>query len=106
MISMDDVLEKIEYENIEGEKTDHKATIYALSTCAFCRKAINFVRDNNVAFRYVYLDKIPLETKKEVKAELKSRYKNLPVFPVLVVDDDKALSGFTESQWKEALDIS
>ena len=53
-----------------------------------------------------YLDQLDFDLKREVKQELKSKFENLPVFPVLVVDDDEALSGFTEEKWSERLDLS
>jgi hypothetical protein len=43
--------------------------------------------------------------KRTVKSELKTRYASLPVFPVLIIDDTEAVSGFSEEKWKEILDI-
>ncbi|MHA1889163.1 MAG: glutaredoxin domain-containing protein, partial [Promethearchaeota archaeon] len=48
----------------ENGKVDHQdITVYALSTCGFCRRGLQFLRDRQVKFRYVYVDKIPYEVK-------------------------------------------
>jgi glutaredoxin len=95
----------LNYKEVDGSKKDHDVIVFALSTCAFCRKAISFLKDNDVAFRYIYLDQVDVEKKREVKADLKGRFESVPVFPLLVVDEDVALSGFTESEWREAVGL-
>lgn len=79
--------------------------VYSLSTCAFCRRAIEYLKKNDVQFRYAHLDQIDVETKRSVKRELSERFDNIVVFPILVVDDQRAYSGFTESVWGRALDL-
>jgi glutaredoxin len=95
----------VEYKQITGERTDHDVTVYSLSTCAFCRRAIEYLKSMNVQFRYAHLDQFDVDTKRAVKRELAERFDNIVVFPILVVDDQKAFSGFTESVWARALDI-
>ncbi|AFG36469.1 glutaredoxin family protein [Spirochaeta africana] len=90
---------------VEGDRSDKDLIVYALSTCAFCRKAMDFLSEHGFGYSYVYLDELELETKRSLKADLKARFKKLPVFPILVIDDDEALSGFVEARWKEALGI-
>lgn len=102
---MERAIDKISYKHIEGERQDHDAVIFALSTCAFCRRAVEYLKSRNVQFRYTYLDQIDLETKRVVKKELSERFDNIVVFPILVVDDQRAYSGFTESVWARALDL-
>ena len=103
---MASMIDKLEFSEQEGTVQEHDLTVYALSTCAFCKKAIRFLQDHDVKFRYIYLDTINPMVKRTVKSELKSRYSSLPVFPVLVIDDREAISGFSEEKWKEILDIA
>jgi glutaredoxin len=103
---MASMIDKLEFSEQEGTVQKHDLTVYALSTCAFCKKAIRFLQDHDVKFRYIYLDTINPMVKRTVKSELKSRYSSLPVFPVLVIDDREAISGFSEEKWKEILDIA
>lgn len=66
---------------------------------------MDFLSQHGFEFSYVYLDNLEIETKRQVKASLKERFQKLPVFPILVIDDSQALSGFVEERWKEALGI-
>ncbi len=102
---MERATDKVTFEQVTGTRNDHDAVVYSLSTCAFCRRAINYLKDAGVSFRYAHLDKIDVETKRSVKRELAERFDNIVVFPILVVDDQRAFSGFTESVWARALDL-
>ena len=89
----------------DGFRPELKLTLYALSTCAFCKRAIDFLKAHDLDFRYIYLDKIDVEVKRSIKAELKEKYESLPVFPVLTIRDERALSGFREDEYRRTLDI-
>ena len=102
---MASAIETLEFTVEEGGNRDHALTIYALSTCAFCKRAIEFLRGQDVGFRYIYLDKIDPSVKTRVKSELKQKYDNIPVFPVLVIDDQRALSGFNQNRWQAELGL-
>ena len=103
---MASAIDTLDFTVEELSRGDHTLTIYALSTCAFCKRAIQFLKDQDISFRYIYLDKIDLVVKTRVKSELKSKYDNIPVFPVLVIDDQRALSGFNEDRWRSELGIA
>ena len=102
---MASTIEKLEFTMAPGGNKAHSLTVYSLSTCAFCKRAIDFLKDQDVDFRYIHLDTINPMVKATVKSELKKKYDNLPVFPVLVIDDERALSGFNENTWKTELGI-
>jgi len=98
-------LESLEYIQ-EGKKDIGKSvTVYALSTCGFCRSALQFLRNSDCKFQYVYVDKIPYETKQKVKEELQEKYEKRVVFPYLVIDDSEILVGFVEEDWKKTLGL-
>jgi glutaredoxin-like protein NrdH len=100
---MSSVLDNVEYNEVPGSREPFRLTVFALSTCAFCKRAMRFLQDHDYRYRYVYLDQLGFDLKREVKTELKSRFESIPVFPVLMVDDSEALSGFTEEKWSERL---
>ncbi len=102
---MEREIDKVKYKTVEGKRQDHDVTVFSLSTCAFCRRAIEFLKNNDVQFKFVHLDLIDVDTKRSVKRELSERFDNIVVFPILVVDDQKAYSGFTESVWARAVDL-
>jgi glutaredoxin-like protein NrdH len=97
------MLETLEYIHEEGSDSNHRVVVYALSTCGFCKRAMEYLRGRSIDFRYVYLDLLPLEVKNVAKEELKNRFQRSLVFPFLVVDDSVSLTGFTQERWDEAL---
>jgi glutaredoxin len=99
------MLDTLDYTLVEGQKRDHEVTIFALSTCGFCKRAMAFLDVNGFAYRYVYVDKIPLETKTEVKRLLKEKYSDDIAFPFATIDGADHLVGFIEADWKRSLGL-
>ncbi len=102
---MEDILGELRYKHRKGRRRDQELTVFSLSTCGFCKRALAFLSDNGFAYRFVQLDKIPPEAKRRVKDELHTRFNTSPVFPVLVVDGKRAVTGFTEDQWRKLLKL-
>ncbi|MFP4112821.1 MAG: glutaredoxin family protein [Spirochaetota bacterium] len=102
---MSDTIDKVDFTEVPGSSERYELTVYALSTCAFCKRAMEFLTEHGVGYRYVFLDQLDFDLKRAVKQELKERYENLPVFPVLTIDGKEAISGFTEERWSERLGI-
>ncbi|TVR92743.1 MAG: glutaredoxin family protein [Spirochaetaceae bacterium] len=100
---MADILDSVEFQHEDGTDTGKEILVLALSTCAFCKRAMSFLRNQGLAYKYVFLDQIDPDLKRKVKDELRSRYESLPIFPVLVYNREKALSGFTEKEWRTVL---
>lgn len=96
---------EVSFEQVAGSNADHDLTVYALSTCGFCKRALKFLRDNSLEFKYVYVDKLPYDTKQALKAELKDKYNHRVYFPFLVIDDEDILVGFTEKDWRAKLNV-
>ncbi len=99
------ILDTVEYTKVEGIRGEHSVTVYALSTCGFCKRAIAFLNDKQYSYRYIHVDQIPLETKNQIKEELKTKFKVNVAFPFAVIDDSKYLVGFIEADWKKELGI-
>ena len=53
-------------EQVEGSKKDHDLVLYALSTCGWCKKARSFLGDNDIAYRFVYVDLLEGDERDEV----------------------------------------
>jgi len=100
------IADTLNFEKVPGKTQTHQLRVYALSTCGFCEKALAFLKQETFAHEYLYIDQIDPELKRALKTELKERFGNIPVFPVLVVDDKECISGFTEEKWKTALGIA
>ncbi|MEI6388715.1 MAG: glutaredoxin family protein [Spirochaetota bacterium] len=99
------MLEELEYTRVEGKKKIPAITVYALSTCGFCKRSIAFLEREGFSFRYIHLDHVPLAKKTEVKAELKAKFGKDVAFPFAVIDDKEVLVGFIEPDWKLSLGL-
>ena len=103
---MERAVDRVTYIDVHGVRQDYEVLVYSLSTCAFCKRAIDYLASRDVHFQYVQLDTIDIELKRAIKRELAERFDNIVVFPILVVDDQRAYSGFIEATWARALDIA
>jgi glutaredoxin-like protein NrdH len=97
--------DSVAFTHEEGRRKGRETTVYALSTCGFCKRGLQFLRDNSVDFSFVYVDDLPLETKNRIKQELRERFKKDVSFPFVVLDGEEALVGFIEPDWKLAFGI-
>lgn len=80
-------------------------TLYALSTCIHCKKAKQFLEDNDVAFTTVFVDKLTGDERKETIAKIKEHNPKLS-FPTIIVDGGTCvIVGFQKEEIEEALDI-
>jgi len=100
------MIESIEFTHEEGSRKERSVVVYALSTCGFCRRALGFLKNNGVDFRYVYVDNLPSEVRNAVKAELRERYQIKELFPTLILDDSTALTGFDPQEWERQLGLA
>lgn len=89
----------------EGKDHRHDIVIYALSTCGFCKRALAFLDEKSIAYRFIHLDQLPLETKTEIKKILRERFKENPAFPFAVIDDTEHLVGFIQPDWVRTLGL-
>lgn len=95
----------LEFTEVAGSNSTHTVKVYALSTCGFCKRGIEYLKKNFVAFSYIYIDSLPLEEKRAVKDELSEASGKRVAFPFLCVDDEDYYVGFVEDDWKKALGI-
>jgi glutaredoxin len=89
---------------VEGSNKEHEVLLYAVSTCAWCKKAKKFLKDQNIEFQYVDVDLCNTEDRKEIYDDLARRGRR-PSFPTIIVDDETVITGFHEDQLREALGI-
>lgn len=93
--------EDINFIKEDGKIAQNDLTVFALSTCGFCRRGLNFLRENSVKFKYVYIDKLEYEKKQKLKENLQKKFNKRVAFPFLVCNDEKAIVGFVRSDWEE-----
>lgn len=88
------------FEHVEG-KDKGKVTLYALSTCGWCKKTKELLSSLGVDFSYIYVDLQKGDDRSNVIDEVK-RYNSGLSFPTLVIGD-KCIVGFHEKEIIEAL---
>ena len=81
-----------------------KVMLYALSTCAWCRRAKNFLDENDVEYDFVYVDLLEGEEKDQA-IEIVRKWNPRRSFPTIVIDDAKSVAGFKPERLKEALGL-
>jgi len=88
------------FEHVAG--TDKgKVTLYALSTCIWCKKTKELLSSLGVSFNYIYVDLLKGNDRSKMVEEVK-KYNPACSFPTLVVGD-KCIVGYKEKEIKEAL---
>lgn len=90
---------------VEGTVDRGEISVYALSTCGFCKRALAFLRNHSIKFRFIYVDDLPIEEKEDIKAELFNRFNQQVRFPFMVINGERCVVGFTEDEWKEFLGV-
>jgi glutaredoxin len=92
----------MKFEHVAG-KDKGKITLYALSTCIWCKKTKDFLLGLGVGFDYIYVDLLQGEDRSQAVNEVK-RYNPSTSFPTLVIGE-KCIVGFREKEIKEALQL-
>ncbi len=92
----------MEWVHHEGKKKG-VITLYALSTCVWCKKTKQLLTDLGVDFSYIYVDELPPTEMEEVYNEVK-KWNPAGSFPVLVIDHNRTIVGYKEKEIREALE--
>jgi len=93
--------ENLAFYEIDGERRPADITVYALSTCGFCKRGLQFLRDNSIAFRYIYVDDLDSFEKNKLKEDLATRFGTRVGFPFVVINGERCIAGFKEDEWTE-----
>ncbi len=89
---------------VPGKNKKHQVLLYALSTCAWCKRVKAFLKENGIEYEYIDVDLADEETKKKIKTDISSRGGML-AFPTTIVDNKKLICGFLKDELIEALEI-
>lgn len=91
------------FEKVSGKNDKHDVRAYTISTCPWCKKTKKLLKELDVEYRYVDIDLLSGEEKKEIKEEL-AEYNPVRNVPTLVIDKDEVIRGFKEEKIREALE--
>ena len=89
---------------VDGKNNQKKVLLYTLSTCGWCKKTKELLKEHGIAYEYIDLDKCSKEDQKTAIDKIKD--KNLPVaFPIIIINDEKVIQGFKKEDILEAFQI-
>jgi len=88
-------------EHVNG-KNQGKIMLYALSTCGWCAKTKELLRQMGVEFDYAYVDLLEGKEQDDVM-NVVEKFNPNGSFPTLVIDNNKVIIGFREQVIREAL---
>ena len=94
----------MEFSQVSGNKNEHKVTVYALSTCVWCKMTKQYLKDNDIAYEFVDVDLLDQKDKSKVHDVILSKGGSLS-YPTTIVDDKTVITGFRKDQLNEALGI-
>ena len=94
----------MQFSKVSGKKNNHKVTLYALSTCVWCKLTKEFFNENSVEYEYVDVDLLGEEDKSKVHETISNKGGMLS-YPTIIVDDKTVITGFRKDKLKEALEI-
>ena len=86
-------------EHVNGRKVGD-LMLYALSTCQWCNKTKELLRDLGVDFNFVYVDLLEGKDQDKALTELE-RWNPRGSFPTLVIGNARCIIGYQESQIRE-----
>ena len=81
-----------------------KVKLYAISTCGWCKKAKNFLNENNIVFEFEDVDLLEGEEKERAREEV-ARHNPRKSYPTIIIDGEVVIVGFDADKLKEALGI-
>ena len=44
-------------QEVEGAKSDHDVTIFTLSTCMWCKKCKTYLKERDIKYKYIDIDR-------------------------------------------------
>jgi glutaredoxin-like protein NrdH len=94
----------MQFSKVSGNKNNHKVTVFALSTCVWCKMTKQFLSDNSVQYEFVDVDLLNEKDKSQAHATITSKGGALS-YPTTIVDDKTLITGFRKDQLKEALGL-
>jgi len=78
--------------------------LYAISTCAWCKKTKKFLKSLGVEYRYIDVDMLNPDEKEKINGEV-MKWNPQRNYPMMVINNEKCIVGYKEDEIKEALHL-
>jgi glutaredoxin-like protein NrdH len=79
-----------------------RITVYALSTCVWCKRTKRLLNDLGVAYDCIDVDLLSEEDEREAR-DIVERLNPEGSFPVLVIDNKEVVCGYDEDRIRKAV---
>ncbi len=93
----------IPFTHVQGKNEGKKLIMISLTTCGFCKKAMQFLNDNDFSFSFIYLDKVDPTEKKLLRSYVSKTFDAAITYPFLIIDNKKWISGFLRIEWEDMI---
>ena len=90
------------FNRVPGDDRAHQVSLYALSTCVWCKKTKRLLDEMGIEYQYVFVDQLKGREEAEAMSEL-AHINPAQSFPTMVIDGEKVVVGFKESEIRKAL---
>jgi glutaredoxin len=87
-------------EHVAG-KNRGTVMLYALSTCGWCARTKDLLKELGVAFDFTFVDLLEGKEQDEAMDQVE-KWNPSGSFPTLVINDKKSIVGFKEQEIREA----
>jgi glutaredoxin-like protein NrdH len=89
---------------VEGNNRKHKVLLYAISTCGWCRRAKNNLKEMDVEYEYIDVDLCSTEDRETIRQDILNRGGYL-AYPTIIIDNKTLLTGPSREELQEALEL-
>jgi glutaredoxin-like protein NrdH len=87
--------------HVEG-KNKGSVTLYALSTCVWCKKTKRLLNGLNIAYDYIDVDLLDADEKDRIK-EIILKWNPSGSYPTIVIDGRESIIGYDPDKIQEVL---
>jgi len=89
---------------VPGRNNKHRVLMYAISTCAWCKRTKKFLKNKNIEYEYVDADLCSNEEREKIRSDILNHGGRLS-YPTIIIDNKILITGFQEDKIREALEI-
>jgi glutaredoxin len=93
----------VKFTHVPGKIVKHNVTLYALSTCGWCRKTKELLNANQIQYQYIDVDQCQGEERTEASNKVRELNPR-GSFPTMQIDG-KVVTGFDEDRIRELLEL-
>jgi len=93
----------VKFTHVAGRNAKHRVTLYALSTCGWCRKTKELLDANQVQYEYIDVDQCQGDERNEASAKVRELNPRAS-FPTMQIDGE-VVTGFDEDRIRELLEL-